>query len=261
MGVSFLGAGMAVPEFKLLNFDLERMVDTSDEWISSRTGIKSRYISRSESVVDLSYRASLKALDMARIDPSDVDTLIVATITPQMGFPATACLLQEQLGCNRAYAFDISAACSGFLYGLELASALIESQRAKNVLLVGAETLSQMVDWSDRSTCVLFGDGAGAVVLGEGEGEIIGSALYSDGKYADILYAERCSTIKMKGKELFKLAVRLMAQACEEVLQKRGYSIEDVSLVIPHQANARIITALAQRLGLSEDKVFVNIDR
>ncbi|MCS7084335.1 MAG: ketoacyl-ACP synthase III [Aquificaceae bacterium] len=261
MGVSFLGVGMAVPEFKLLNFDLERMVDTSDEWIISRTGIKSRHISRSEDIIELSVRASSMALEMAKVDREEVDVIILATITPKMGFPATACLLQEHLGCKRAYAFDVSAACSGFLYGLELASALIQSGKARKALLIGAETLSQIVDWNDRSTCVLFGDGAGAVLLGEGSGEVIGSALYSDGSHASVLYAERCSTIQMKGKELFKLAVRLMADACHEVLKRYGYSIEDVSLVIPHQANARIITALAERLGLSEERVFVNIQK
>lgn len=262
MGISFLGLGYALPAQVLSNFDLEKIVDTSDEWITTRTGIKERRISKEESLTDLSYRASLQALNRAGVSPEEIDAIILATLTPDLGFPASACLLQARLGANRAYALDISAACSGFLYGLELAGGLLASGRAKKVLLVGAERLSQIVDWTDRSTCVLFGDGAGAVVLSsEGEGELLSSVLRSDGNLWEILYAERCGYIKMKGKELFKIAVRAMAEVCEEALQKAGLSVEDIDLVVPHQANIRIIQALAERLNLPMEKVYVNIHK
>ena len=204
MGISIKGMGYYTPENVLTNFDLEKIVDTSDEWITTRTGIKERRIAKEESLVDMAYMASLKALQEAGLSAEDVDVIILATLTPDLGFPASACLLQARLGCHRAYAFDISAACSGFLYGLEIASALLSSGRAKNILLVGAEKLSQIVNWTDRSTCVLFGDGAGAVVLSsEGEGDLLASVMRSDGNYWEILYAERCGHINMKGKELF----------------------------------------------------------
>ena len=259
MGISIKGMGYYTPENVLTNFDLEKMVDTSDEWITTRTGIKERRIAKEESLVDMAYMASLKALQEAGLSAEDVDVIILATLTPDLGFPASACLLQARLGCHRAYAFDISAACSGFLYGLEIASALLSSGRAKNILLVGAEKLSQIVNWTDRSTCVLFGDGAGAVVLSsEGEGYLLASVMRSDGNYWEILYAERCGHINMKGKELFKLAVRAMADVCEEVMQRAGVSKEDIDLVVPHQANIRIMQALAEKLGIPMEKVYSN---
>ncbi|MFN3976261.1 MAG: beta-ketoacyl-ACP synthase III [Aquificaceae bacterium] len=262
MGISIKGMGYYTPENVLTNFDLEKMVDTSDEWITTRTGIKERRIAKEESLTDMAYKASLLALEESRIEPEDIDVIILATLTPDLSFPASACLLQARLGCNKAYAFDLSAACSGFLYGLEIASALLGSGRAKNILLVGAEKLSQIVDWSDRSTCVLFGDGAGAVVLSsEGEGELLASVMRSDGGYWDILYGERCGYLRMKGKELFKLAVRSMAEVCEEVIRRAGVSTEDIDLVVPHQANIRIMQALAERLGIPMEKVYSNIHR
>jgi len=262
MGISIKGMGYYTPENVLTNFDLEKMVDTSDEWITTRTGIKERRIAKEESLVDMAYMASLKALQEAGLSAEDVDVIILATLTPDLGFPASACLLQARLGCHRAYAFDISAACSGFLYGLEIASALLSSGRAKNILLVGAEKLSQIVNWTDRSTCVLFGDGAGAVVLSsEGEGDLLASVMRSDGNYWEILYAERCGHINMKGKELFKLAVRAMADVCEEVMQRAGVSKEDIDLVVPHQANIRIMQALAEKLGIPMEKVYSNIHK
>ncbi len=262
MGITIRGMGYYVPNRVLTNFDLEKMVDTSDDWITTRTGIKERRIAGSESLTDMAYRASLEALESAQIDPQEIDTIIFATLTPDLGFPASACLLQARLGANRAYAFDISAACSGFLYGLEIASSMLSSGRAKRVLLVGAEKLSQIVDWTDRSTCVLFGDGAGAVVLSsEGEGEILASVMRSDGNYWEILYAERCGYIKMKGKELFKLAVRSMADVCEEVLQRAGVSTQDIDLIVPHQANIRIMQALAEKLNVPMEKVYSNIHK
>ena len=262
MGITIRGMGYYVPDKVLTNFDLEKMVDTSDDWITTRTGIKERRIAGSESLTDMAYRASLEALESAQIDPQEIDAIILATLTPDLGFPASACLLQARLGANRAYAFDISAACSGFLYGLEIASSMLSSRRAKTVLLVGAEKLSQIVDWTDRATCVLFGDGAGAVVLSsEGEGELLASVMRSDGNYWEILYAERCGYIKMKGKELFKLAVRSMADVCEEVLQRAGVSTQDINLIVPHQANIRIIQALAEKLNVPMERVYSNIHK
>ncbi|WPM32785.1 ketoacyl-ACP synthase III [Hydrogenobacter sp. T-2] len=262
MGITIRGMGYYVPDKVLTNFDLEKMVDTSDDWITTRTGIRERRIAGSESLTDMAYRASLEALESAQIDPQEIDAIIFATLTPDLGFPASACLLQARLGANRAYAFDISAACSGFLYGLEIASSMLSSGRAKRVLLVGAEKLSQIVDWTDRSTCVLFGDGAGAVVLSsEGEGELLASVMRSDGNYWEILYAERCGYIKMKGKELFKLAVRSMADVCEEVLQSAGVSTQDIDLIVPHQANIRIMQALVEKLNVPMERVYSNIHK
>ncbi len=262
MGITIKGIGCYTPQEVLTNFDLEKMVDTSDDWIITRTGIKERRIAKEESLLDMAYRASVEALAKAGTGPEELDVIILATLTPDLGFPASACLLQARLGANRAYAFDISAACSGFLYGLEIASSMLSSGKAKRVLLVGAEKLSQIVDWTDRSTCVLFGDGAGAVVLSsEGEGELLSSVMRSDGNYWEILYADRCGYIKMKGKELFKLAVRAMADVCEEALQKAGISIEEVDLLVPHQANIRIMQALAERLGIPMERVYSNIHK
>jgi len=262
MGITIRGMGYYVPNRVLTNFDLEKMVDTSDDWITTRTGIKERRVAGSESLTDMAYSASLEALESAQIDPQEIDAIILATLTPDLGFPASACLLQARLGANRAYAFDISAACSGFLYGLEIASSMLSSGRAKRVLLVGVEKLSQIVDWTDRATCVLFGDGAGAVVLSsDGEGELLASVMRSDGSYWEILYAERCGYIKMKGKELFKLAVRSMADVCEEVMQRAGVSTQDIDLIVPHQANIRIMQALAEKLNVPMERVYSNIHK
>ncbi len=262
MGITIKGMGGYTPQEVLTNFDLERMVDTSDEWITTRTGIKERRIAKSENLTHMAYKASLQALEEAKIKAEELDVIILATLTPDLGFPSSACLLQAKLGAHRAYSFDISAACSGFLYGLEIASSMLSSGKAKNILLVGAEKLSQIVDWTDRSTCVLFGDGAGAVVLSsEGEGEFLASVMRSDGNYWDILYAERCGYIRMKGKELFKLAVRAMAEVCEEVIQKAGVSLQELDLLIPHQANIRIMQALAEKLGIPMEKVYSNIHK
>ena len=262
MGITLQGLGYYVPEDVLTNFDLEKMVDTSDEWIVTRTGIKERRIAKKESFLDMAEKASRMALDMAKVSPQDIDAIVFATITPELGFPASACLLQGKLECKRGFAFDISAACSGFLYGLEVAKGLIEGNGLKKVLLVGAEKLSSIVNWQDRSTCVLFGDGAGAVVVSsEGEGEILASVMRSDGSAWEILYAERCGYISMKGRELFKLAVKSMEEVCLEVLQRAGLSVEQIDLFVPHQANIRIMEALAERLNLSMEKVYSNIHK
>ncbi len=263
MGTKIAGTGIYLPKEVLTNFDLEKMVETSDEWITTRTGIKERRIAKEESVVEMAKEASLQALERAGVDAKDIDVVIVATLTPDKRFPSTACLLQAQLGIDKAYAFDLSAACSGFLYALEVADGLLRSGKAEKVLVVGVEKLSEIVDWSDRSTCVLFGDGAGAVVLerSEEESDILASKMYSDGSLWDILYADKCGYIRMKGRELFKVAVRNMEEACREVLKSAGVSPEEISLVIPHQANVRIINSLADKLEIPRDKVFVNIDR
>lgn len=263
MGTKIVGTGVYLPKTVLTNLDLEKMVDTSDEWITTRTGIKERRIAKEESVVEMAKGASLEALESAKINPKDIDVVLVATLTPEKRFPSTGCLLQSEIGATRGYAFDLSAACSGFLYALEVADGLIKSNKVKRALLVGVERLSEIVDWSDRSTCVLFGDAAGAVILerSEDESDILASKLYSDGSLWDILYAEKCGYIKMKGRELFRIAVRNMEEACIEVLREAGLSPEEVDLVIPHQANVRIINALMEKLGIPEEKAFVNIDR
>ncbi len=263
MGTKILGTGVYLPEGILTNQDLENLVETSDEWITTRTGIKERRIAKEENVVDMARQASLQAIKEAGVDLQSIEVIIVGTLTPEKRFPSTGCLLQAELGIKRGYAFDISAACSGFLYALELADGLIKSGKARLILVVGTELLSEIVDWSDRSTCVLFGDGAGAVLLGwsEEESDILASRMYSEGSLWDLLYAEKNGCIKMKGRELFKVAVRNMEEACRNVIEKAGVSIKDIDLVIPHQANVRIINSLAEKLGISKDKVFINIDK
>ncbi len=263
MGTKILGTGIYLPENVLTNFDLEKLVDTSDEWITTRTGIKERRIAKEESVVEMARSASLQALRNSGLQPEDIDVVILATLTPEKKFPSTGCLLQAELGVKKGYAFDLSAACSGFLYALEVSDGLLKSGKAERILVVGVEKLSEIVDWSDRSTCVLFGDGAGAVVLGrsEDESDLLASKMYSEGGLWDILYADKCGYIKMKGRELFKVAVRNMEEACREVLNTAGVSPEEVALVIPHQANVRIINALAEKLGIPRERVYVNIDR
>ncbi len=263
MGSKITGTGIYLPKETLTNFDLEKLVDTSDEWITTRTGIKERRIAKEESVLEMAKAASLNAIRDANLDPNDIDVILVATLTPEKKFPSTGCLLQSEIGNRKGYAFDLSAACSGFIYALEVADSFIKSGRAERVLIVGAEKLSEIVDWTDRSTCVLFGDGAGAVVLesSDDDSDILASRMYSDGNLWDILYAEKCGYIKMKGRELFKVAVRNMEEACREVLKMGSISPEEISLVIPHQANVRIINALAEKLGIPKERVYVNIDR
>ena len=263
MGTRISGTGVYLPRGTLTNHDLEKIVDTSDEWITTRTGIKERRIAKEESVLELARNASLSALKESGITPADLDAIIVATLTPEKRFPSTACLLQSEIGMKRGYAFDLSAACSGFIYALDTADALIKSGKAKRILVTGAEKLSEVVDWSDRSTCVLFGDGAGSVVVEDSdqESDILATALYSDGDLWDILYADCDDYIKMKGRELFKVAVRNMEQACRDVCEKAGISPQEVDLLIPHQANVRIINSLAEKLGIPAERSFVNIQR
>jgi 3-oxoacyl-[acyl-carrier-protein] synthase-3 len=276
---TILGTGSAVPAKVLTNFDLERLVDTTDEWITTRTGISERRIaSEGEYTSTFATRAAERAMAMAGITAEELDLIIVATITPDFPFPATACLVQHNLKATRAASFDISAACSGFLYGLSIVEKMIATGSASKVLLIGAEVLSRITDWSDRNTCCLFGDGAGAVVIGSGEGEagILSTHIHSDGSYWELLHQpgvgnrnpavqqtldNRLVFLQMQGNEVFKLAVRAMEEAAHEALQANGLGIDDLDLLIPHQANRRIIDAIGKRLGLPEDKVFVNLQR
>ncbi|WP_018132890.1 beta-ketoacyl-ACP synthase III [Effusibacillus pohliae] len=277
--VGVLGTGSALPERVLTNADLEKMVDTSDEWIVSRTGIRERRIADAQTASsDLSVEAARKAIIDAGISVEDIGLVICATVTPDYMFPATACLVQERLGIKKTGAFDLSAGCSGFLYGLACAVPMIQSGMAKYALVIGVDTLSKITDYTDRNTCVLFGDGAGAVVLGpvpEGRG-FLGFDLGADGSGGEQLMMaaggsrnpatqesvlNRQHTIAMNGKEVFKFAVRVMNTATEEVLRKVGLEKTDVDFLVPHQANIRIIDYARERLGLPEDKVVVNLDR
>jgi 3-oxoacyl-[acyl-carrier-protein] synthase-3 len=263
----------------LTNQDLEQIVDTSDEWIVSRTGIKERRISDPETPSSvLATRAAERALESAGLQGTDLDQIIVGTVTGDRTFPSTACIVQDRLGATRAYAFDISAACAGFLYGLSVGKSAIESGAADTVLVVGVETLSRIVDWTDRNTCVLFGDAAGAVVLRSTgvPGGILATRLHSDGSLVHLLempaggslmppsfetVERRLHTIHMSGNDVFKHAVRAMESVALEALEAAGRKPEDLALLVPHQANYRIIDATARRLGLPMETVFVNLDR
>jgi 3-oxoacyl-[acyl-carrier-protein] synthase-3 len=275
-----VGTGAAVPEKVLSNADLEKLVETSDEWITSRTGIKERRIvSEGEKFSDLCTKASELALKSAHVRPEEIDMILVGTISSDMLFPATSCLVQRNLGATKAAASDVSAACVGFLYGLHLADGLIQSNKAEKVLVVGGEILSRYVDWTDRSTCVLFGDGAGAVVLQATKGDhgILGSRMKANGSYADLIcmpgggsnrpandptqIAEKLPYIKMKGNETFKVAVKAMAGVTSELLTEQGFTHEQIDLFIPHQANERIIKAVGEKLKIAPGKVYTNIER
>ncbi|WP_188882353.1 beta-ketoacyl-ACP synthase III [Alicyclobacillus cellulosilyticus] len=274
-----LGTGRALPERVLTNADLEKMVDTSDEWIVTRTGIRERRIAAPEEATsDYAVRACELALADAGIAAEEVDLILCATVTPDMLFPATACLVQDRIGATKAAAMDISAACSGFLYGLAVAHAFIISGQYRYVLVVAGDILSKIVDWEDRSTCVLFGDGAGAAVVGPVEAGrgFLSFDLGADGSGAMHIcqpaggsrmpataetVAQRLHYLKMEGRETFKFAVKVMAASTEKVLAQAGLTKDDIDLLIPHQANIRIIEAARQRFGLDPDKVVVTIDR
>src|SRR5438270_8362221 len=277
--VSIVGTGSYVPEKILSNDELSRIVDTSDEWITTRTGIKERRIAaKDEHTSDMAAKAALKAIEQAKISPADIDLILVATATPDMLFPATACFVQKKIGATNAACLDISAACAGFLFGVEIAQQFITSHTHDTVLVIGADKLTSIINWTDRNTCVLFGDGAGAAILrhrGSTHG-VISTYIGSDGQYTDILYmpggGSRCPitrenvdlslvTIHMTGKEVYKQAVTAMLSAAKKALEQAGLSIQDIACVIPHQANVRIINAIADRLGISRDKMFVNVDR
>jgi len=273
------GVGSYVPSNVVDNFELSKKVDTSDEWITSRTGIKSRRIARvNESTSDLALKAAKAALEDSKCRPEDIDLVIVATITPDMAFPSTACLLQDKLGIPKVACFDVEAACSGFLYALDIADGMLSSSRYKCALVVGAEKLSSIMDWEDRTTCVLFGDGAGAAVLSQsGTGtKILGFKSGADGSNPSLLHqpsggslspaseetlSSRGHFLKMNGREIFKSAVRVMERSARDLLSQHGYSEKDVDHVIPHQANARIVESLSQRLEIPLSKFFCNLDK
>ena len=277
VNAGILGTGHSYPEGILTNADLEKMVDTSDDWITSRTGIKQRRkAAPGEYTSQFAVRASQEAIERAGIDPNEIDLILCATVTPDQILPSTACLIQAELGANKAAAMDIVAACSGFLYGLTIANPMIRSGQTKYALVIGAELLTRYVDYRDRSTCVLFGDGAGAAILGpveEGRG-ILAARIRSDGRYEEQLYAPGGGTkggftaetiargdhfFKMKGNEVFKVAVRSMSEISRGVLCEAGLKTDDVDLFIPHQANQRITDSVASALNVDEAKVFSNI--
>lgn len=277
--VGILGTGKYVPEQILTNQQLEQMVDTNDEWIVTRTGIKERRLAAShQATSDLAFIAAQEAIANAGLTVEDIDLIIVATVTPDMFFPSTACLVQEKLGAKRAAAFDLSAACSGFIYSLATGTSMIQSGMYKHILVIGAETLSRVTDYKDRNTCILFGDGAGAVVIGEvAEGKGFKSfELGADGSGGDLLtvagggsrrpasaetVANNEHVIHMAGNDVFKFAVRIMGSAAEEALKKANVSKADIDLLVPHQANIRIIQSALQRLELTEDKAMINLDK
>ena len=270
------GTGSYLPSKVLTNDDLSKIVDTSDEWIASRTGIRERHVAaEGETTVDLSYHASVRALEAAGCSADELDLIIVGTTTPDLIFPSSACLLQERLGVADCGAFDVNAACSGFLYALSIADKFIKSGDAKTVLVVGAETLTRMVDWTERTTCVLFGDGAGAVVLrADAETGILSTHLHADGSKKELLWnpvgvsvgfdedAKNAGVrIQMSGSDVFKYAVKALDSVVEETLQANGLDRHDIDWLIPHQANLRIIEATAKRLDMPMERVVVTVDR
>jgi len=280
--VTISGTGSYVPKKVLTNHDLEAIVDTTDEWISTRTGIKERRIaSDTQSTSDLATEAARSAMADANVSGEEIDLIIVATISPDAFFPATACYVQQNIEATNALCFDVSAACSGFLYAMQIAENLILSGQRKTALIIGAEKLSSMVDWEDRNTCVLFGDGAGSVILTIDENnkngrKLLSSSLGSDGRQTDILHVpgggsacpitpenadQKLNTIRMQGREVYKYAVNAMRRAAEDALQKYGLGAEDVDMVIPHQANLRIIEAITDRMGIPKEKTFINLTK
>jgi 3-oxoacyl-[acyl-carrier-protein] synthase-3 len=279
MGSRIVATGRATPRTIVSNQDLARRMDTSDEWVRTRTGIERRYVMTSgESLVDIAKEASVTALARAGMKASELDAIIVGTVSSDFGFPSFACQLQHRLGMDTIPAFDVAAACSGFVFALSVADTSMRAGEYERVLVIGADALSTMVDWNDRATAVLFGDGAGAVVMVREPGDrgVLSSLLRSSGEYWDLLYvrnrgiqttmnaeARRLNedSIRMKGPELFKIAVKSMEDVSRRVAERAKVPLEDVTLIVPHQANLRIINAVAQRLGLGPDKVFTNVDR
>jgi 3-oxoacyl-[acyl-carrier-protein] synthase-3 len=272
-----LGTGHSYPEGILTNADLEKIVETSDDWITTRTGIKQRRKAKPGEYTSMfAVRAARQAIERAGLQPDDIDLILCATVTPDQILPSTGCIIQAELGANKAAAMDIVAACSGFLYGLTIADTMIRTGQSKYALVIGAEILTQYVDYTDRQTCVLFGDGAGAAVLGSVDGDrgILAARIRSDGRYEEQLFSPGGGTrkpptaetlaagdhfFKMKGNELFKVAVRSMADVSREVLEEAGLTAEDVSIFIPHQANQRITDAVANKLNVESERVYSNI--
>src|SRR5260221_1905831 len=272
-----IGMGHSYPEGILTNADLEKMVDTNDEWITTRTGIKQRHKAKpDEYTSQFGTKAALQALERAGLEPTDIDIIVCATTTPDQIMPSTGALIQAQIGATNAAGMDVFAACSGFLYGLTMVESMIRTGQIRHALIIGAEILTKYVDYTDRGTCVIFGDGAGAAVLGpvpEGKG-ILATKIKSDGRYEEQLFCPGGGTklgtthetienrdhfFKMRGNELFKVAVRSMANISAEMVEKAGYTVDDIDIVIPHQANQRITDAVASRLGVPEEKVYSNI--
>ena len=273
-----LGTGFYVPEKILTNSDLEKIVETSDEWIRSRTGIQARHIAeKGTGTSEMSAKAALKALKNAQVKPEEIELIIAATSTPDMPLPSTACLIQEKIGAVNSAAFDLAAACAGFLYALVTAEQFVKNGTYKKILVIGADMISPFIDWTDRSTCVLFGDGAGAAVVGPvTQGGILSSVLGSDGRYNDLLkicgggsknpataetVKNKSHYLQMTGSEVFKLAVRGMSEAVSTALKKAGVTKEEIACFIPHQANQRIIDAVVERLDVPKEKVFVNLQK
>ncbi len=265
------GTGSYLPEKILSNADLEKMIDTTDEWIFTRTGIRERHIAaENEFTSDMAVNAALKAIEVAQIAPNDIDLIIVATTTPDRTFPSTACLVQEKLGIrNNCPAFDIQAVCSGFVFALATADKFIKSGAAKCALVIGADAMSRITDWSDRSNCILWGDGSGAVVLEVSDEEgVISTHLHSNGSYADLLMVEKgvsnpsgLKTITMEGNAVFKVAVNTLDAIVDETLEANGMAKSDVDWLVPHQANIRILQSTAKKLGMSMDQVVVTVDK
>ncbi|MBN2009576.1 ketoacyl-ACP synthase III [candidate division KSB1 bacterium] len=273
------GLAFSVPKKKMTNADFEKIVDTTDEWITERTGMKVRYIGEEGQVTsDICTEAAQKAIAEAGISPLDIDIIILGTITGDVGFPATACFVQDKLGAENAAAFDISAACSGFLYGLTIADAFISTGMYKNILVMGGEMLSRIIDYTDRRTCVLFGDGAGAAIVQPSDGNrgIIKSIIRSDGRLAELLIRPGCGSkypasqemidkklhfLQMAGQEVFKAAVKSMGDVAVDILEQTQLTSEELALLVPHQANHRIISALAKRIKMPMEKVFINVER
>jgi len=278
MNAYIAGIGTYVPKKVLTNFDLEKIVETSDEWITTRSGIRERRIAATnEATSDLAVIAANRAVESAKISSKEIDAIILGTATPDMLFPSTACLVQSRIGARQVISFDISAGCSGFLYGLSIADAYVKNG-FDNILIIGAESLSKITDYTDRTTCVLFGDGAGAVIVKKSDGQsgLISSYLAADGLSWKLLHQpaggsriptshdsinKKLHYIKMQGNEVFKLAVRAMYEAAIKTLEKANMTAEEVDLLITHQANIRIIEATAKRLGISMDKVYINLDK
>ena len=273
------GWGMSVPEQVMTNDDIAELVDTSDEWITSRTGIRERRIAdKDETTASLAVEASLKALDVARLHPSDIDLIIVSTSSPEFIFPATACIVQDKIGAKKAGAFDLLAACSGFIYALDMATQAIRSGSIKNALVIGSETLSREVNWQDRNTCILFGDGAGAFVLQASNepGGLVESVKHADGSGWDVLIipaggsympttpetvSKDMHHAKMNGREVFRFATRVMTQGVREVIYKANLTVDDIQVVVPHQANKRIIEIAMRNLEIPMDRCMINLDR
>jgi 3-oxoacyl-[acyl-carrier-protein] synthase III len=270
---------MAVPERVMTNQEIEQIVGTNDEWIQSHTGIRERHVASDEqTTASLAVDASVRALEVAGLDPDDLELIIVSTSSPEHIFPATACTVQDRLGATKAGAFDLSAACSGFIFALNVATQFIRAGALKNVLVVGAETLTRMVDWTDRNTCILFGDGAGAFVLQAGDepAGLVSAVMHSDGSGGDLLsvpaggsqlpasiytVTEKLHYIQMNGREVFRFAVRVMAQATQEVLKMAQMTLDDIKLIIPHQANQRIIEAALHSLKIPVERCMIDLDR